>query len=230
VTRWLRRGHGRERGLGRERGGHARERGHGRQSGQGLVEFALVLPVFAVLVVSVVEVGLIFGAMQSIGYASRDGARVGAALAQGTNCGSPPNPAIPDVDAVAVGAVQRILKSPDSGVRLPNVEQIRIFRADSAGREIPGDVNTWTYLGPGLGPDVDPAAGTERIDFTQATLEWPACTRVNGGPSGPDFIGVTVRYRYDFVTPMGAVLDALAGGGLSVGLGETTVMALNPTI
>jgi hypothetical protein len=193
------------------------------------VEFALVLPLFTILVVSVVEVGLIFGAMQSIGYASRDGARVGAALAQGTNCGSPPNPAIPDVDAVVVGAVQRILKSPDSGVKLPEIEEIRIFRADDAGHEIADKVNTWTYLGPGLGPDVDPAAGTERIDFTQATQQWPACSRVNGGSSGPDFIGVTVRYRYRFVTPMGAVLDSLAAGGLSVTFGETTVMALNPT-
>jgi hypothetical protein len=194
------------------------------------VEFALVLPFFAVLVVSVAEVGLIFGAMQSIGYASRDGARVGAALAQGNNCGSPPNPAIPDVDAIAVGAAQRILKSPDSGIKLPRIEQIRIFRADSAGREIADDVNEWSYLGPGLGPDVDPAAGTERIDFQQDVLEWPACTRVSGGPSGPDFIGMTVRYRYDFVTPMGAVLDALSGGNLSVTLSETTVMAVNPTV
>jgi hypothetical protein len=128
-----------------------------------------------------------------------------------------------------VGAVQRILRSPDSGIKLGNVEQVRIFRADSAGHEIADDVNTWTYLGPGLGPDVDPAAGTERIDFTQASLQWPACSRVNGGPSGPDFLGVTVRYRYDFVTPMGAVVDALAGGNLSVTLNETTVMALNPT-
>jgi hypothetical protein len=207
-------------------GGRSAQR---RERGQGLVEFALVLPIFAVLVVSVVEIGLIYGAMQSIGYGSRDGARVGAALAQGTNCSGTPNPGIPDVDAVAIGAVQRILKSPDSGVKLPKVEQIRIFRADSAGREIAGDVNIWSYAGTGLGPDVDPAAGTERIDFTQQTLEWPACSRVNGGPSGPDFIGVTVRYRYDFVTPVGAVLSALSGGSLAVTLSETTVMALNPT-
>jgi len=204
-------------------------RGEGRQRGQGLVEFALVLPIFAVLVVSIVEVGLIYSAMQTIGYASRDGARVGAALAQGSNCGSPPNPGIPDVDAVVLGAVQRILKSPDSGVKLPKIAEVRIFKADATGQEIPGKINTWGYVGTGLGPDVDPAAGTERIDFQQLTQEWPACTRINGGPSGPDFIGVNVRYTYDFVTPMGSVLDALAGGNLGVTLDETTVMALNPT-
>jgi hypothetical protein len=184
--------------------------------GQGLVEFALVLPIVAVLVVSVVEIGLIC---------------VGAALAMGTNCGTPPTPGIPAVDAVIVGAAQRILKSPDSGVRLPDVEEIRIFRADAAGQEIPADVNHWEYAGPGAGPDVDPAAGTERIDFNPVgTDAWPSCTRVNGGPSGPDSIGVTVRYKYSFVTPMGAVLDALSGGNLDIVLSETTVMALNPSV
>jgi hypothetical protein len=207
-----------------------RRRDDRRQRGQGLVEFALVLPIFAVLVVSVVEVGLIYSAMQTIGYASRDGARVGAALAQGTNCGSPPAPGIPDVDAVVLGAVQRILKSPDSGVKLPKIQQVRIFKADANGREIADKVNTWGYLGPGLGPDVDPAAGTERIDFQQLTQLWPSCSRINGGASGPDFIGVNVRYTYDFVTPMGAVINALAGGNLNVTLSETTVMALNPTV
>ena len=54
-----------------------------RQRGQGLVEFALVLPIFAVLVVSIGELGLIYGKISSLGYASREGARVGSALALG---------------------------------------------------------------------------------------------------------------------------------------------------
>jgi hypothetical protein len=40
---------------------------------------------------------------------------------------------------------------------------------------------------------------------------------------------VTVKYRYDFVTPLPALLDALSGGALSLTLSQTTVMALNPT-
>ena len=47
--------------------------------------------------------------------------------------------------------------------------------------------------------------------------------------ASPDSIGVTVRYTYDFVTPLPVVLDALSGGALSLTLSETTVMALNPT-
>lgn len=213
-----------------------------REQGQGLVEFALVLPIVAILMVSVLEVGLIYGAMQSVGYASREGARVAAAFADGTgDCaidpggGNPSNPdptlRIPPVDAVAVGAAQRIIQSPDSGVRLARVDQIRIFRADAAGRQIGNQVNTWGFVGAGNGPDVDPGVGTERIAFAeQGTAGWPACNRSNGGPTGVDSVGFTVRYTYDFVTPMGAVLNALSGGNFNVTLAETTVMALNPTL
>ena len=45
------------------------------QRGQGLVEFTLVLPIVLVLVVSVAELGFIFGKLSSLGYASREGAR-----------------------------------------------------------------------------------------------------------------------------------------------------------
>jgi Flp pilus assembly protein TadG len=210
-----------------------RHRGERGQRGQGLVEFALVLPIVAVLVVSVVEIGLIYGAIQSIGYASRDAARVGAALALGDQALCPGDGDPTNVDATAVGAAQRILKSPDSGIQLPRITEIRIFKATSTGAETSGRVNVWTYAGPGAGPDVDPGVGggnVERIDFTGPSdpAPWSACSRVNGGVT-PDSIGVTVRYRYDFVTPMASVLRALAGGDLSLTLSETTVMALNPT-
>ena len=45
------------------------------------------------------------------------------------------------------------------------IQQIRIFKADAAGREIGGLVNIWTYAGPGLGPEVDPGPGRANIDF-----------------------------------------------------------------
>jgi hypothetical protein len=201
-----------------------------RQRGQGLVEFALVLPIFAVIVVSIGELGLIFGKISSLGYASREGARVGSALALGdsTLC-SPSNQDPSMVDASLVAAVQRILRSPDSGIAMNRIQQVRIFKADAAGREIGGLVNIWTYAGPGMGPEVDPGPGRANIDFVPSQVVWNACSRVNTG-SSPDSIGVTVSYTYDFVTPMPQVLDSLSGGSLNLTLSETTVMALNPTL
>ena len=201
-----------------------------RERGQGLVEFTMVVPVILLIVVSVAELGLAFGNAHTIGYGSREGARVGSALALGgvLDCSGGDDPTM--VDATLVSAVQRILKSPGSGIDVSKVQEIRIFKATSSGAETAGRVNVWMYTGERTGPEVDPGPGVENIDFNLIGINaWPACSRDNSG-STPDSIGVTVKYRYDFVTPLPSVLDAIAGGALSLSLTETTVMSLNPSI
>jgi hypothetical protein len=200
------------------------------QRGQGLVEFSLVVPIIILVVVSVAELGLAFGNTQTVGYGSREGARVGSALATGgvTDCSTGDDPSL--VDATLVSAIQRILKSPGSGIDIGKVQEIRIFKANASGDETGGLVNVWQYTGERSGPEVDPGPGVENIDFSLiGTNAWPACGRDNSA-STPDSIGVTVVYRYDFVTPLPSVVNAIAGGNLSLQLSETTVMSLNPSI
>ncbi len=206
-------------------------KGHGHERGQGLVEFTLVVPIIVLVLVSVAEIGLAFGNTHTLGYGSREGARVGSALATGgvIDCNGGLDPA--GVDKTLVAAVQRILKSPGSGIDIGKVEQIRIFKATSAGEEESDDlVNIWTFVGEGNGVDVDPDSGWIAIDFFPTGGEpWSACSRVNSG-SDPDSIGVTVRYRYDFVSPLPQMVDAITGGNLFLTLEETTVMSLNPSV
>jgi hypothetical protein len=203
--------------------------GHGHE-GQALVEFSLIIPLMLVVVLSVAELGVIFGRLSSLGYSVREGARTGAALALGeSDLCEPGNQDPSKVDAVLIAAIQRILDSPDSGIDTRDVEEIRIFKADSSGQETPGTVNIWTYAGEGLGPEVDPGPGVARIDFTAQQVDWPACQRQNSGVT-PDSIGVTIRYTHEYVTPLPSIVNSFAGGGLSLVLSETTVMALNPTI
>ncbi len=210
---------------------HERRDEHGPRRGQALVEYALVLPIVLVLVASVADLGLIFGRISSLGYASREGARAGSALARGgvSDC-SDPTVVDPPVDAVVVAAVQRILTSPDSGIDMDRIRQIRIFKATALGAETPGVVNVWKWRDAEVGPDIDPdPLVEERLEFTRLGPEgWPACGRRDTGVP-PNSIGVTVSYTYDFVTPLPALINALAGGSLSLTLNETTVMALNPT-
>jgi len=200
------------------------------QRGQGLVEFALAVPVLILVVVSVAELGLAFGNTHTLGYGSREGARVGSALAAGrvTSCAEGLDPA--GVDKTLVAAVQRILKSPGSGIDVSNVEEIRIFKADASGAQVGTQVNVWKYVGTGNGPEVDPGEGSIYIDFDQyGATGWAACARNNDG-AAPDSIGVTVSYRYDFITPLPAMLASISGGALSLILTETTVMSLNPSV
>lgn len=209
----------------------ARDRLFRRSPGQSLVEFTFVVPIVLVLLVSVAELGLIFGKLNSLGYASREGARTAAALVRGkgvVDCDSAP--ANPEVDAVVMAAVQRILTSPNSGIDMSKVRQVRIFRALADGSQDDVLVNTWKYRDDDIGPDIDPSEDDEeRIEFTRVNLvdPWPACERDNTSDP-PESIGVTVTYDYEFLTPLPAVVSALTGGAPLV-LSETTVMALNPT-
>jgi hypothetical protein len=203
----------------------------GRDRGQSLVEFAVLLPVFLLLLIGMLEFGFVFDHNISISYASREGARVGAALANGggalgCNPGQSPNAA--SVDPQVVAAVQRTLTSPGSPIVLERVQEIRIFRANSAGNQIGNNVNVWDY-DPGGGPVVDGQA----LDFSVVSTNWPACGRrndYNPGAGNPHSLGVAVVYRYDLVTALGAVMR-LAGGSFagSLMMSDATVMALNPT-
>ncbi|MEZ4595984.1 MAG: hypothetical protein R3C32_03595 [Chloroflexota bacterium] len=173
------------------------------------------------------EFGLAFNHRLTVGYASREGARIGAALANGgaPDC-SVADPAL--VDQQVVAATQRILKSPGSPIVMSDVSQIEIYKADSAGKQIGSLVNVWTYT-PGAGPDIDPGPAIDRLGFSQATVAWPACGRQNG--SNPDSIGVTVVYSYRLTTPLRAAAEFFGGSSLSstFDMTDQTVMALNPT-
>jgi hypothetical protein len=208
-------------------GGHDPDR---RQRGQGVVELTAVLPIVLLVVVIVAEFGLVFDDLLTVGYGSREGARVGAALAKGgvKDCTGGADPA--GVDAAIVAAVQRILKSPGSGVDIDDVIEVRIFKATASGGETPGSINIWRYTGEGTGPEVDPGAGSLHIDFSEISAPWPACGRINNGVS-TESIGVKVIYRYQMVTPISSILELLGGSqAATVTLTESTVMALNPSI
>jgi hypothetical protein len=197
------------------------------ERGQGIVEFALILPIMLLLMVSVAELGLVFGNTQSLIYGTREGARVGSALALGEEDLCTPTERDPSgVDATLVGAVYRILRSPDAGIKMNKVEQIRIFRADPITGAETADLNIWDRSGV---TDIDPGLGEEFVPFAPVQVTWPACDRINTG-TNPDSIGVTVVYTYEFVMPIASVVNAVSGGRAQMTLQESTVMALNPTL
>ena len=190
------------------------------QRGQGLVEFAMVVPVFMLFLLGLLELGFAFDHVMTLSYASREGARTGAALADGSKlaaCG--------DVDKYVISAVERVLTSEGSSIRdqLGRVSQIRIFKALApSGAQDGTRVNVWI---PGTGPTVD----GRQLHFVLASSGWAQCSRRNTTAS-PDSIGVSIAYSYAAVTPLAGIMDFFGGGGWSsLPMSDRTVMALNPT-
>lgn len=199
-----------------------------RERGQGLVEFAALLPLIAVLLLGVLEFGTAFDHHVTLEYATREGARSGSALANGggtLGCGSGQSPNASKVDPLIIEAVQRVLTSPGSPIKLSNIQQIRIYKSNSSGGKS-GPVNVWVYT-PGAGPT--PTGSTEKLDFSQSgTAGWSVCSRNNGNPA--DVLGVSVTYRYQYTTGLGQVMRFVGGATAStLTFTDKTVMNLNPT-
>ncbi|HEY4634465.1 MAG TPA: TadE/TadG family type IV pilus assembly protein [Candidatus Limnocylindrales bacterium] len=205
----------------------ALRRRHTSERGQGLVEFAMVVPLFMLLLLGLLEFGFVFDHAMTLNYATREGARSGAAFAAG-NATTMPCATSTDVDKHVMAAIQRVLEAPGSPIVLSRIDDIRIYKATSSGSVSGGQENVWEY-NPGGGPSVDGA----NLDFSQTSQGWNACTRDNSWSGGapPDSIGVSVRYQYQYVTPLAAAMQffgSVAGGG-SLEIADRSIMALNPT-
>ncbi|NPV27636.1 MAG: pilus assembly protein [Firmicutes bacterium] len=85
-----------------------------QQRGQALVEVALVLPIFLLLIFGIIEFGRVLGAYLLITHASREGARAGAVGAADTDIANAVNNAVPTLDPGRV----IIHISPDSTSRV----------------------------------------------------------------------------------------------------------------
>jgi hypothetical protein len=222
------------------------------------VEFAILVPLFLLVLLGVLEFGLLFNHDLTIEYATREGARTGAALANGTgtdsSCadfdGNHLALAAGDVDPLIIAAVQRVLESPGSLVNLSNITQVVIYRANASGQDT-GTHNIWTYA-KGAGPQVPCQAPTAYLDFKETTHEWDVCGTLgnsslkepcgtggamtyarNNAGANPDMLGVSISYNYQFTTPLGAVMNLVVHSTGSAGSGfpitDTTLMALEPT-
>jgi hypothetical protein len=211
-------------GLGRRATTHGQQAGAER--GQGLVEFALLVPVFMLLLLAMLEFGFVFDHTLTLQYASREGARVGSALANGggpLGCSSGQSPNAATVDPLIIAAVTRVLTSPGSRVTEAEIPTIRIYRADANGEQIGTLVNVWAYT-PGAGPTVD----GRQLDYSISSVGWSACARSNALPSHS--IGVALDYTYRMQTGLGGVLGFFGGSGwASIPISDRTVMSLNPT-
>ena len=153
--------------LGVRRGRGTRDDEHG----QSLVEFAMIVPLFLLFLLGLLEFGMVFDHVLTIEYATREGARTGAALANGSKMATESLGTCNDVDSYVVAAVERVLDSPGSPVHgdLANVNQIRIYKATADRR--PRWVRSTSGPRRG-GPTVD----GRQLNFSRSSYGWDSCT------------------------------------------------------
>jgi hypothetical protein len=205
------------------------------QRGQGMIEFAIIVPVFLLLLMGMLEFGFVFTNNLSLEYATREGARAGSTLSNGgtgataSECNA--------IDPSIIDSVLKVLKSPGSPiVGYPNaVSSINIWQSDQAGQPLGSNINVWA----------NKLDGT--FTFTQGTVNWAACSRHSvtwlcGGSDPclsycssshicpPDSIGVSLSYTYTMVTPLSAIEKFFGPAGpATLLMTDKTVMSLNPT-
>ena len=188
------------------------------QRGQAMLEFAILVPAFMIVLFGMLEFGFAFSHHLTLEYATREGARMGAALANGTAevaCG--PVTATNDLDAYIIAAVQRVLLGAGGQIPIAQVKEIHIYKSDSVGAE--GSTNIWI---PGAGPTVELVP----LQFKRSgATNWDPCSRTNVS-GNVDSLGVSLIYDYQYITPLGNLMRMT--GAPQLRISDRTIMALNP--
>jgi hypothetical protein len=203
--------------------------------GQSMVEFALILPVIMFLLLGMVELGFAVNHNTSIVTATRQGARVGSELVNGSrkcNDNSVAGlAAAANVDPQIIAATEGVLRSPGSPINISQVSTITIFEVDENGNAT-ANKNDWTLAITGGGaPNGDPipnSSPTQKLYFKASPVVWNAKDRCGASPAHG--IGVRITYTYKFITPLGSILS-LVGSLFSSGqitMTDQTIMALEP--
>ena len=174
--------------------------------GQALVEFALIFPIFIVLLLGTIEFAFVFNAVLSANYATRDASLVAAEA--GSNAGA---------DCVIIAQVLADMKAP---VDSANVTQIIIYRANLGGGPVGGNYtaagNVWNRSV--TTTNCSASGGSATLPYTRATNNYPEglpnlvtgvggrCPYLNGCPIDTlrrrDTIGVQISYTYGWHTPL----------------------------
>lgn len=165
-------------------------------AGQGLVEFALVFPIFMLLLMGILEFAFMFNAQLSLNYATRDAALVAAEAGNNANA-----------DCLILRQVDADLNPPANETA---VISVRIFSATESGSQLSTPAEQ-VYT---RGGSTTCGAITVPYSLTTATypytvrcndLDRTGCSAATTGPgnSGVDIIGVRIDYRYTKIGPFG---------------------------
>jgi Flp pilus assembly protein TadG len=200
-----------------------------RTRGQSLVEFALVFPLFILLVMSVIEFSFAFNANLALAFASRDAALVAAEA--GDALGS---------DCVIIQAVINDVGAPADANQITSIE---IYWSDQNGNYKNGNSslsNVWNHNSVTTTCNY-PDGSSITIPYQRATNGYDEASRCNivagcGGSHTPsvDTIGVRVAYQYTWKTPIRGLVGLAGNGPVWSGAGwnfaRSNAMRMEPVL
>lgn len=203
----------------RKRGRRAPGAASGEPRGQSMVEFALVVPIFLLLVIGLMEFSVAFHALLGINFASRDAALLAAEAASDS------------------GADCVILESIESDVSVPaddtSIEEVRIYWATDTGGVMPGNpVNVYVRTGSTTCSLPDGVSMTVPYSLVGAAgypedMRCDVLAGCGGAHDTVDTIGVQITYRHDWVTPLASILTL---GGTGFEFTHSNAMRMEPSL
>jgi Flp pilus assembly protein TadG len=195
-------------------------------SGQSLVEFALLIPLFLVLLMGLVEFAFAFNALLNTNYASR-GAGLMAAQA-GNNAAA---------DCLILNEVETKMTAP---VERRQISRIEIQRTNPSGSSV---LATSAYQRRGSMNCTLIDGSTLSVPYTAAASGYPpaqrctvlppaGCPTMTPARTTVDTVAVQISYVYPWHTPLRALLPMV--GGSMTGAGYTfvqrNVFRMEPTL
>lgn len=153
------------------------------QSGQTLVEFALVAPLLLMVLFGTIEFCFLYQSTNTINFAAREGARVGAVLGP-TDAGA---------DSKIIQAIFAATSN-GSGLLFSQIQMIEIFKSNQNGAVPPLLTSCVQQATPPF-EDVYNGQGIA----CPGTLGWPPSAR-NATFNNADYLGVRITFVYNWVT------------------------------
>jgi Flp pilus assembly protein TadG len=195
-------------------------RRHG-SSGQAMVEFAMVIWLFLMLIIAIVEFSVLFTSYVSIGFASKDAVQVAATLGDTANA-----------DTSILERIYNDVMAPADQNRITEVDIYQVDLTSTNGSPLGSNVNRYDYSAAGTlftRPDLSKVT----LPFASISTGYPVTNRCNvnkgtgcpGSKTTVDTIGVTIYYQYKWITPFPQFVTSGSNGPM---LSSANVMRLEP--
>jgi TadE-like protein len=183
-------------------------RGRRLSRGQAIVEFAMVAPLFLLMLFGFIEFALIGASVAAFNFAAKDAARLGSYLAT-TTC---------DVDNQMVN----LIKGRVSGVVVAHLVTIEIFKSDATGAYQGTVEDSYDNTAGGTAPCWKVLAGMCPSGIQGLiNCTWPVDMR-NDSLINADYLGVRISYNYTYLTAF------ISGGNSTLSLTATAVQRIEP--